>query len=498
MTRSVPPSARVLVFVIMVVLAAFACTTPEQAPAEDQASADARADDARNMRLVGYNDLQGRESLVVTTLADAANGAWVYVGHIEAFWDHKPKMNPITGREEWNGTSILNVDDPANPKLVWHIPNDSDRNSRGVSVVYDYKFDGSGRDYLIRNSEHLTQGETGTDLKYQIFDITDRGTDPSKISLVAEITGTPANSCGPGCGGPFIMRAHKGWWSQETGHFYAASGEPGFRNVIIQIFDLRNPKEPRFVGRSWLPGLKETEPKELYQGQYSHHPNVDEQNKRLYVGYRNNGGHIAGFDISDPASQKLLWSLDMNPPFRGPHTVSPITYDQVPNIHGNRLPRTYAFVVDEANTVEDTMPCPEGVRPASYMVDITDESRPMNVSVWQVPVGDFCKKGGRFGPHQQAETVNGRINRFENKLAWLAYFNAGVRLVDLSDPFNLREVGYYIPKAEPLSHPMSEGQPAVIQINDVDIDHRGLAYASDRAGAGLYILEYTGDRDETR
>ena len=31
-----------------------------------------------------------------------------------------------------------------------------------------------------------------------------------------------------------------------------------------------------------------------------------------------------------------------------------------------------------------------------------------------------------------------------------------------------------------------------IQINDVDIDHRGLAYASDRVGTGLFILEYAG------
>ena len=167
---------------------------------------------------------------------------------------------------EWNGTSILDVADPANPKLVWHIPNDSDRNSRSVSVVYDYPFDGSGRDYLIRNSEILTEGETGKDLKYQIFDITDRATNPSAISLVSEITGTPPNSCGPGCGGPFILRAHKGWWSRETGYFYAASGEPGFRNVVVQIFDLKNPKAPKFVGRAWLPGLKDGEPG--YEGQY--------------------------------------------------------------------------------------------------------------------------------------------------------------------------------------------------------------------------------------
>ena len=61
-----------------------------------------------------------------------------------------------------------------------------------MSVVYDYKFDGSGRDYLIRNSEALTQGETGQDLKYQIFDITSRDTDPSKIALVAGDQRDPA------------------------------------------------------------------------------------------------------------------------------------------------------------------------------------------------------------------------------------------------------------------------------------------------------------------
>ena len=67
-------------------------------------------------------------------------------------------MNPITGKMEWNGTSILDVADPAKPKYVWHIPNEANRNSRGVSVVYDYKFDSSGKDYLIRNSEALTEG----------------------------------------------------------------------------------------------------------------------------------------------------------------------------------------------------------------------------------------------------------------------------------------------------------------------------------------------------
>jgi hypothetical protein len=32
----------------------------------------------------------------------------------------------------------------------------------------------------------------------------------------------------------------------------------------------------------------------------------------------------------------------------------------------------------------------------------------------------------------------------------------------------------------------------VIQSNDVDLDHRGLAYLTDRAGTGLHVIEFTG------
>ena len=112
--------------------------------------------------------------------------------------------------------------------------------------------------------------------------------------------------------------------------------------------------------------------------------------------------------------------------------------------------------------------------------------------------------GATSVPHQHAETVNGYLNRFEDKLAWIAYLNAGVRVLDLSDPQNLREVGYYIPKTNASPRP-SQVRPAVIQLTDVDIDHRGLAYASDRSGescmgqgescvgTGLFIFEYMGE-----
>jgi hypothetical protein len=53
----------------------------------------------------------------------------------------------------------------------------------------------------------------------------------------------------------------------------------------------------------------------------------------------------------------------------------------------------------------------------------------------------------------------------------------------------MKEVGYYIPETTATTVPRRK---VVIQTNDVDIDHRGLAYMTDRAGTGLHIIEYLG------
>src|SRR3954469_731325 len=73
------------------------------------------ADDAENVRLVGYNDMQGRYALQVTTKSDAANGNWVYVANVANPGLKEGLFNPITKQKEWNGTSLIETSDPAHP-----------------------------------------------------------------------------------------------------------------------------------------------------------------------------------------------------------------------------------------------------------------------------------------------------------------------------------------------------------------------------------------------
>ena len=73
-----------------------------------------RADqpEASNMRLLGFNDLQNRSAYAPEL--HQQGGRWIaYVGHHGG----KPKLNPMTGAMEHNGTSIVDVTDPRNPEV---------------------------------------------------------------------------------------------------------------------------------------------------------------------------------------------------------------------------------------------------------------------------------------------------------------------------------------------------------------------------------------------
>ena len=122
----------------------------------------------------------------------------------------------------------------------------------------------------------------------------------------------------------------------------------------------------------------------------------------------------------------------------------------------------------------------------------------MIVSNFQVPeaMGNFCDRGGRFGAHSPNESM---APVFYKKIVFLAYFNAGVRAVDIRDPYAPKEVGYFIPSITEATEKRcikvdsQDRCKVAIQSNNLETDDRGYVYVVDRANTGLHILEVTGE-----
>ena len=131
-----------------------------------------------------------------------------------------------------------------------------------------------------------------------------------------------------------------------------------------------------------------------------------------------------------------------------------------------------------------------------FLVDITEEDKPFPISTFQTSeaLGDFCNRGLRFGPH----SINDAYHPgFDKSLVVLSYFNAGIRVADIRDPFRPREIAYFVPKMTDMTHELCNPEcNTQIQTNNVEVDDRGYIHAVDRAGTGLHILELTGEARE--
>ena len=73
------------------------------------------------MRLVGMNDLQAR-SAYQPTIHKQGDRYIAYIGHHGGTPEVPKPINTMTGQAEFNGTSIVDVTDPAKPKYLFHIP----------------------------------------------------------------------------------------------------------------------------------------------------------------------------------------------------------------------------------------------------------------------------------------------------------------------------------------------------------------------------------------
>jgi hypothetical protein len=386
--------------------------------------------EASNMRLVGYSDLQARSAYQPTI--HHQGGRWIaYIGHHGGTDDIPTPVNPLTGKAEPNGTSIVDVTDPAHPKYLRHIP--------GQPGTYEA---GGGQMVRICDGKALPKGDpaavymlrTFGSEAHEIWNVAN----PENPVLVTRLAG--------------LKDTHKSWWECDTGIGFLVSGAPDWRTRrMTQVYDLGDPAHPVKIRDFGLPGQEPgatgAVPTELH-GPISTGPSGN----RVYFGYgTNKGGMLQIVDrdklIHGPAAPtpenlrapevaRLMMS-SMN----GAHTTFPMLKMPIPEFARDKegAVRDILMIVDEAILNECNEP-----RQMVWFADITIESRPMMISNYTVPEasGGFCERGGRFGSHSSSESM---APVYFKKMAFISFFNAGVRALDIRNPYSPREVGHFIP-----------------------------------------------------
>ena len=440
--------------------------------------------EAQNMRLVGWDSLQAR-SAYQPTIQKQGKRYIAYIGHHGGTNKVAMPVNPMTGKAEPNGTSIIDVTDPKHPKYLSHIPGEpglfEDGGAQMVRVCEGTNFSkpAPGTFYMLRpfgNSAH------------EIWNVTD----PAKPALISRLTG--------------IKGTHKNWWECETGIAYLVSGAEGWRVPrMTQVYDLGDPAKPKFIRNFGLvgqePGASGPVPTMLH-GAISTGP----KGNRIYFGYGTNGGGIVQIvdrekllkGAADPTPENLLYPqvgrMDLSP-LIGAHTTYPMLGVPVPAFLHDKIgaKRDFLMIVNEQILNE----CLEA-RQMVWFADITAEAKGMVVSNYTAPEngGNFCARGGRFGSHASNESFE---PVYRNKMAFISYFNGGVRALDIRNPFQPKEVGYFIPSITKDTDERCvkvDGKDrckVAIQTNNVETDDRGYIYIVDRANTGMHILELTGE-----
>ena len=290
------------------------------------------------------------------------------------------------------GTSVLDVSDPAAPRIVeqWQAP----------AGTHTHKVQVAGGLMLV-NEERFT------------------GADAWSAGLVVYDVSEPLAPRRVGrweCGGEGV---HRIVW---TGGRYAhASATPeGYPDRIWLVLDLADPASPVEAARWEL-----DEPQPEGKRYAAHHALFDGHTG--YLGYGDAG--LVVLDVSDPARPRKLARLDWQPG-GGTHTCLPL--------EGRGL-----VVVSDEQMADGPHAEPRFVR----VVDVCDPAAPRVVSACPEPGDDFAAQPLRYGPHNLHENRAGSYR--SARVVFATYFNAGLRVYDLADPARPLEIASWVPDAPP-------------------------------------------------
>jgi hypothetical protein len=394
-----------------------------------------RPEEKKNVRLVGHSDLDGWGDAFQIQVRDGL----CYVA--------------ASGINGHHGLTVLDVTDPRRPKVIHRLVNRPIARTHKVLLV---------EDVLLTNSE-TTLGLQDQEVVggLRLFD----NRDPKNPRFVKYV---PTDGAG----------IHRPIYDRRRKLLYSSGAKEGFKNKVLLVHDMRDPWNPELIGAGWVPGQHEAAGEAISWdfervgwkcGLHEAHP----FGHYLTCAYWHGG--IVLFDLADPTRPRFVMRQN---PYE--------TRGWPGGYHTYLVPPESPFAIVTQETV--TVNCEE---PPGFVTfyDVRNIRNPISISTFHpYPIHPvemrptdryWCSIGSRYGAH------NLWTGMTRDDLLYITWFNAGLRIVDWSNPFAPREVGYYIPAGN--------GERFCPQSNDVFVDRAaGLIYLSDRWGLGLHILEYTG------
>ena len=402
---------------------------------------------SRNVRVLSHCD-QGGKSDGVQIMVHKGHA---YIGHMFS-----------------DGFTVIDVRDPLKPNALAFVAAPPNTRSHHLQVHGDLLLAVNGpnvwtmqqyarqQDYYAKSLADSFSSDMSFAAGLRIFDISIPAR-PREISFLSL----------PGFG------AHRIWYTGGR-YAYVSVHFDGFVDHALAVIDLSNPEKPVLAGRWWLPGMwragGETPSWPSGKRYALHH--VITAGDLAYGAWRDGG--LTVHDVGDPTKPKLIGRRNTSPPFAGgAHTPLPL------------LGRKLLVLADEATSVN----CANGLA-YTWLYDVRAPENPVSIATLPTPTEEnFCAKGGKFGPHNLHENRPGSFQ--SEDLIFATYHNAGLRVFDVSNPFEPKQAGYFVPPPPDRLMDIRPGAAKVIQSCDVFVDKEARMYLTD-TNAGLYILQYEG------
>lgn len=425
---------------------------------------------AENLEPIGFLDYEDRYAGKFTIKEQ--DGRWyIYTAVAKTQPGYGPIQPPIL--------RIIDVTDPTNPMVIKDLEYDIDGNMSQVTSQGDLLMVGMSREltqFDTQNainfmSEFQPEEIPADKLKYEgvmFFDISDP-TNPVELSHWET-----------GAYGVHRNILHDGF-------AYLSASAPGYRAQIFKILDVRDPRNPKEVGKWAQFGQREGEIRQDGLIPSFHGPAIiSPDGNTAILGFTPD---MVTLDISDKSNPTLVGRLQITPPFV--NNVTQSVHSVIPY-----WDRGLVYVNGEPKIPQ----CNESIS-ANIMVQNADPTKPYMMSympIPDVPEGydwdNFCDKQGRFGPHNVNNEIHNQDVMQPNDLIHLAYFTAGIRVYDIGEPRLPREVGWFLP-ADPATPKRSQsGYYPVAITQEVLIDTRGNIFTS--GAAGMYVLRNRGELAE--